>query len=189
LSRTSTDSSVVDLFRIVGGERILAIFAGITSLISLLSDSISGHHLSVWEGILRYTPSLLIRDEGCRCWKLNATHTAGMALLAEAGVPETRAEHPVLTGIRHDHLLNETEIERVVGSNRFRFNPYKRTPDWFPSWFETLERAAKVDIPEDILEPSVVLLNQGAHWKANELGDLEEADLLETYEEMVSEPS
>jgi hypothetical protein len=155
------------------------------SLILLLSDSISGHHLSVWEGMLRYNPSLLIRDRGCRCWKLNATDAAGMALLAEAGVPETRAEHPLLTGIRHDHLLNEKELERIVGSNRFRFNPYKRTPDWFPGWFEALERAAKVDIPEDILEPSVVLLNQGAHWKANELGDLEEDDLLETYEEMV----
>lgn len=109
--------------------------------------------------------------------------------MAEAGVPETRTEHPVLTGIRHDHLLNETEIERVVGSNRFRFNPYKRTEDWFPSWFEALERAAKVDIPEDVLEPSVLLLNQGAHWKADELGDLGEDDLLETYEEMVCTPS
>ena len=152
----------------------------------MLIDSISGHHIMVWEGILHLTPGLLKMDAECRCYKLNVEHPEAAVLLAEAGVTAERAQHPLLTGIRHDHLLSDQELEGIIGSDRFSFEPYRRNPDWFPGWRDRMAKAADVDIPEHLLEPSIVLLNAGAHWKSVQLGNLTDDDLLDTYGRMVS---
>jgi hypothetical protein len=148
-----------------------------------VTDSISGHHYAVWQGILGLTPSLLISNY--RELRLNPAHPEAANLLAEAGVPSSRLEYPLVTAFRHDHLVDEEELATVVG-DKFNFNPWLQTPDWYPGWRQALDEASKIDIPIEVLEPSVVLLNQGAHWKATELGEATDDELVESYERLVS---
>ncbi|KAH8077059.1 hypothetical protein HD553DRAFT_353467 [Filobasidium floriforme] len=163
----------------------------------LIGDSITEHQgqvlitmfgRDITDGLLEATSSGMW-ENGLH---LVPSHPEIPSLLAEAGVTEDRLRTPLIKFWRHHHLA--TDLEKVsafaFAGDRYSLNPERETgKDWYEPMIEQATRTEVFIRPdsEALEEPTMIVLNLGAHLVWYELGkDLTPLDYLEGMENIVN---
>jgi hypothetical protein len=120
------------------------------------------------------------------------THPEIPSLLAEAGVTEDRLQTPLIKFWRHHHVATDEEKAQAFAfaGDRYSLNPDRENGK---SWYEPMiEQATRTEVfmrpdSEALEEPTMIVLNLGAHLVWYELGkELTPLDYLEGLENIVS---
>ncbi len=112
----------------------------------------------------------LIRAEGEHLY-LNEAHPEAADILRDAGVSAERAKIPIITFWHRDNVLDEDEVEEAF---RPAGNRLDAAASVFPRWYPTMESYLEQEIDftkSSVLEePTVLLVNFGAHWNIGQMG-------------------
>ena len=123
-------------------------------------DLVQIHFPDIWEATITLSP----------------THPRTAELLREAGVTEARLNTPLIKFWRHHHLATTDEMSRAFAfaEKRFKFNvDYPAGVDWYDAMIA--QTAVMGDFMSSdsraVEEPTMIVVNVGAHLRAFELGD------------------
>jgi hypothetical protein len=141
-------------------------------------DSLTEHQAKVLANIMT-TEDDLIQIHIPDLWevsiKLSPSHPRTATLLQEAGVTASRLNTPLIHFCRHHHLATTEEMRQafLFAEDRFQFNhDYPAGANWYDLMIERATPAGELLRGDTyaVEEPTMIVLNVGAHLREFELG-------------------